>query len=309
MEDFGRIGSDAESKKYLRGGVFVRPHGLRGKYSSEFSVWSALRSSDIKVCDRWENFAYFLADVGLRPSPIHRLDRIDRSGIYEKKNCQWITKKKLREKRGEINGDMCFATINGTTKSVSDWCEELGLSYSTAYYRITARGWTPEKAVTESLPAGNWSTEHFTEWSAWRNMHGRCENSKREDYHRYGGRGIKVCERWNSFENFLADMGKRPDGLTLERKDNDGDYEPDNCRWATKVEQARNRCNTKWHTLNGESKTIREWCEQFGISRDAVRSRLESGWDLERALTEPIALSGKRRAEEYESNSRKLRKR
>lgn len=86
-------------------------------------------------------------------------------------------------------------------------------------------------------------------WSAtptyrtWSSMHSRCEDEGNASYSRYGGRGIVVCERWNVFENFLADMGERPDGMTLDRIDNDGSYEPSNCRWATKAEQERNKSN------------------------------------------------------------------
>jgi hypothetical protein len=127
--------------------------------------------------------------------------------------------------------------------------------------------------------------EHYT----WNSMRQRCENKNAPNFKRYGGRGISVCERWAEFENFLADMGERPDGLTLDRIDNNGDYTPENCRWATRSQQQRNRSNTCRLTLNGLTLDIYEWAERTGIKRKTIYSRICSGWSTEKALTTPVA--------------------
>jgi len=124
---------------------------------------------------------------------------------------------------------------------------------------------------------------------SWRSMVNRCYNSHTEEYKNYGGRGITVCSRWReSFENFLADMGERPEGMTLDRADNNGNYEPGNCRWATVTEQAHNRRNNRFLTANGETMTMAEWARRLGCNPAAILARLSTGMDEAEAVTKPI---------------------
>ena len=124
--------------------------------------------------------------------------------------------------------------------------------------------------------------------SIWRGMTKRCRNPKTLAYDRYGGRGIKVCERWLSFENFLADMGEVPEGYSIERKNNDGDYEPGNCVWIPRGEQPLNTKVTRWITIGEETKPLAVWCRQYKIRYGRARDRIDRlGWGPLRALTEP----------------------
>jgi hypothetical protein len=128
------------------------------------------------------------------------------------------------------------------------------------------------------------------EYAAWQQMRGRCENSARNDFHLYGGRGIRVCERWQSFEAFYEDMGPRPSTKhTLDRfPDKDGNYEPGNCRWATREEQARNTRRNRTLTYRGKTMCVSAWSEALSINVNTLYGRLRAGWSIERALTAPV---------------------
>lgn len=131
-------------------------------------------------------------------------------------------------------------------------------------------------------------TRTLHEYQVWRHMRERCSNPNQWHYHRYGGRGIKVCDRWKTFANFYADMGPRPStDHSLDRIDNDGDYSPENCRWATRHDQNRNRCNNRMFSLNGETLCLTDWATRLGIDKWSIIHRLERGWSLEDALTKP----------------------
>lgn len=121
----------------------------------------------------------------------------------------------------------------------------------------------------------------------WQNMKGRCGNSNLPDFKHYGGRGIKVCERWGVFENFLADMGECPPNMSIDRIDTNGNYEPGNCRWATQKEQTRNQRRTVWLTLGRRTVSLPEWAEITGLDPSCLFWRYQKGWAHERILTTP----------------------
>lgn len=124
------------------------------------------------------------------------------------------------------------------------------------------------------------------EYAVWCRMIARCTNPTVSRYPRYGGRGIKVCERWAAFENFLADMGEMPTRRhSLGRIDNDGDYCPENCRWETIAEQASNTSNNVRVTWNGREQTIAQWARELGISPNRLSQRLRSGIPLGEAIS------------------------
>ena len=123
------------------------------------------------------------------------------------------------------------------------------------------------------------------EYKSWTHMIGRCCNPTDRAYRHYGGRGIRVCDRWRaSFEAFYADMGPKPPGLTLERIDVNGHYEPANCKWASVTAQARNRRSSRVVTYRGERMCLAEACDRAGLPYNRVQRRLELGWSEERAL-------------------------
>lgn len=130
-------------------------------------------------------------------------------------------------------------------------------------------------------------------YHTWCAMMWRCYKKEHHNYPRYGARGIYVCNEWHNPENFIkwaySTVGEKTKELTIDRINNDGPYSPENCRWATIKEQSRNRSTTRFETINGETKPLKSWCEQYGIGYSTVLHRFNYlGWELEDALTVPI---------------------
>lgn len=128
-------------------------------------------------------------------------------------------------------------------------------------------------------------------YGLWKNMLGRCENPNHPKYYQYGKRGISVCKDWHDFWSFVEwseSVGGRPGGYTLDRIDNNGNYCPENCRWATSSEQSINKSSNLNIEYNGVTKTLKEWSETLNISWDVLHNRLRKGWSVERAFTEKV---------------------
>jgi hypothetical protein len=134
------------------------------------------------------------------------------------------------------------------------------------------------------------------EFTVWQMMIQRCTNTNHNSYADYGGRGIRVCQRWlDSFAAFFSDMGERPSAEhTIDRTDNSGNYSPENCRWATRLEQGSNRRNVRMLTLAGETLSTTQWARRLGISNDTITERIRYGWSVEDTLTRPVSRSRRR---------------
>lgn len=122
------------------------------------------------------------------------------------------------------------------------------------------------------------------EYKSWISMKRRCLKPLDKKYHLYGGRGISICERWMKYENFLMDMGRKPEGTSLDRIDVNGNYEPGNCRWATDIMQCNNTRRNRRITFNGETHTIMEWSRISGVNRETLRYRINRGVPIGEAL-------------------------
>jgi len=144
-----------------------------------------------------------------------------------------------------------------------------------------------------------------SEYTSWQGMKNRCFNPNYHRYSDWGGRGITVCDRWLNFENFLADMGTKPSPKhSLDRIDNNADYSPENCRWATKAEQDNNRRSNRLITIACVTLTIAQWAKKTGFNANVIHDRLKDGWSEFDAVMTPI--DGKIRLIAIENETRTI---
>jgi len=180
---------------------------------------------------------------------------------------------------------------NGKKCLVSELAAEFGLKYSTLYSRLFTQGLPIRKALGMQLPEKHGCADRgISEYNAWSDMKARCNTKTHKWFHRYGGRGIIVCDSWQkSFKQFIDDMGWKPDvSLTLERVDNNGHYEPGNCKWATWIEQAQNTSTNNMVTYKSETKCMAEWRRILGFPRQTMEDRIAKGWSVEKAFETPV---------------------
>lgn len=165
---------------------------------------------------------------------------------------------------------------SGHTKSCGCWSKEVVANVKTKH------GCTPKGGP---LPP---------EYTTFHNMHRRCYDDTRKDFPRYGGRGIKVCQRWHDFASFFVDMGPRPSREhSLDRINSNGDYEPNNCRWATALQQQNNRSDNRIVTWRGKTRTLSEWSRAIGIEPQTLLKRLDR-WAIDRAMTATLRADRRR---------------
>ena len=162
-----------------------------------------------------------------------------------------------------------------------------------ARYRLLS-GHTNSCGHLRGIVLGNATRKHgksnkISEYQVWKGMRQRCTNPRSKFYPRYGGRGISICAEWNDFGKFYEDVGQRPTPLhTLERINNDGNYCKENCKWATQTEQASNRKSSRLVYFKGETHTISAWSRKLNVGIWLITERLNRGWPVEKALTEPV---------------------
>jgi len=139
-----------------------------------------------------------------------------------------------------------------------------------------------------TLGSGKDQNKYPRSYKIWNRMKQRCNDKNDRSYNRYGARGIFICDRWKDYANFLSDMGEPNEGMSIDRINNDGPYNLDNCRWATRKQQARNTSRNTLITFNGKTKCLIEWSEIIGIHIRALHARIKHGWSVDRAFTEPL---------------------
>jgi len=206
-----------------------------------------------------------------------------------------LRNKRIKDLTGQVFGRLTVVSYAGVTRHKSYWnvlcdCGEERRVGAAMLKRGTTRscGCLHRELLSKRM-IKHGESRSSAEYSAWKAMCRRCKDSNMKHFHNYGGRGIKVCRRWESYESFLQDMGRKPTlDHSIDRIDNDGDYCPENCRWATQKEQSRNQRSNRILTYRGKSQCVTAWAEELGMASHVLQHRVDRGWSVERALGTPV---------------------
>jgi hypothetical protein len=245
--------------------------------------WSAYGGSGIAICEKWsKSFIEFYEDVGPSPSAKHLLIRIDKTIDYAPGNCIWS----IQDGESSKTKNTKIIEIDGQAKTIKEWISYFRLDIDPKIVRQRIwHGCNPREAFFRKVVTrksyvidGYKRVVDHPCYDVWRQMKRRCQNPSNVNYYLYGGRGISVCERWEVFENFCEDMGQRPEGMTLDRTNTNGNYEPSNCRWASLETQSKNKRTNVWIEHNGETRIIADWARTFAISDTAMSARVKKGF-------------------------------
>lgn len=190
---------------------------------------------------------------------------------------------------GQRFGSWTAVALERSTRHRTWWRVRCDCGFNTTIRGDSLRGGqslqcAPCAAASRSRTHGESRSPTHISWTAMRN---RCLNGNHADFPNYGGRGVRICPEWDSYERFVADMGERPRGMTLDRIDPDGDYRAANCRWATAMEQNRNRRKTVFLEADGRRQSLSAWAEELGFSHIMLYKRYAAGWTDDAIVNTP----------------------
>lgn len=195
-------------------------------------------------------------------------------------------------KRGQFTGKKFNYWTIIETRGMRSKCEcvcgKVGIRFTQSIVRGNSKscGCKTGEIISASkiIHGGCKRSGETREFRSWRMMRARCESPKHKYYYNYGGRGIKICERWLKFENFLADMGPRPEGTSIDRINGNGDYEPENCVWSTRRIQNSHTRNSIHATIDGKTQCVAHWCQELGKYDKKVYAKIKQGLTPENAI-------------------------
>lgn len=205
---------------------------------------------------------------------------------------------------GQTFGTRTVLSLNRTEKRGSFW----NLQCSCGAVSVVRRDSIAATKACKSCAVSETNTRHGMSNTpthrSWLAMLQRCDNPNTRDYSRYGGRGVTVCQEWRTFEVFLKDMGERPDGMTIDRIDVNGNYEPSNCRWASYKTQTNNRAVTRMVAANGQTLPLTEWSALIGIKPITLEKRIKAGWTDHDTINTPVMTSEESGARSWAARSK-----